>query len=86
METNYFECPYCKKHTRHITVTMTEISSVEEKTEFGKVIGGIFGTMCDYTGLTKCIQTVVGKEWKCAECGTYTFRDHSGRVKEEFRP
>ena len=90
---NAFECPRCKKCTRHVEISFREAMAVETKYE-GRVAkaGYMFGAaLFEVTGIGKLIQTVAGdKNWKCCDCGLVTTRYLDGSISsidpEWYRP
>lgn len=85
MNTNAFECPKCKRYTRHIEIGFRESTAIEMKHDktngFLKGITAAFSTVGDITGTYKFIRSVLGKKsWKCCECGFATMRNADGSI------
>lgn len=53
METNAFECPYCKKYTSHVELSLRGVSALERESEFDQFGAGL----ADRFGLKKHILT-----------------------------
>ena len=78
MATNAFECPRCKRHTRHIELSAREMSAATGDTTIEQLANGLN----DLLGFTKVIQFVADiKYWKCCNCGTLTARNSVGKIK-----
>lgn len=77
MATNSFECPYCKKVTRHIEISAREASALADDSEFDQLANGIN----DAVGITKAFSTITGRKyWKCCTCGYAALRATSGKI------
>lgn len=72
-ESNSFSCPYCKKHTRHKRISLSEWMALDEQPQAVGVICDIFqmGRLAGLAGI---------KHWKCTECGTATIRKLDGEI------
>ena len=76
METNYFNCKYCDKFTRHIELSARESSALLGD---NSIADRVMSTIVDLTGTREVINTFAGKRfWKCCECGAVTRRNASG--------
>lgn len=82
MVINAFECPHCKRTTKQMSVSMQEEIAGDMPTTTSKTIFGTLGAIADYSGITKVVQSIYERTWKCCECGMLTHRDQSGKVKE----
>lgn len=72
-----WQCPYCKKYTRHEEMSTREVSGLEKDSEFAQFFNGIN----DYVGMTRLIGAVTGRKyWKCCECGYAALRSSSGKI------
>ena len=77
MEYKTYECPYCKKYTRHEEMTYREVSAIEKDSEAEQMINGIN----DYIGARKLVGGITGRKyWKCCECGYAALRATSGKI------
>lgn len=72
-----WQCPYCKKYTRHEEMSLREVSGLEKDSEFAQFVNGIN----DYIGMSKVVSLVSGRKfYKCCECGYAALRSSSGKI------
>lgn len=83
MAINHFECPICKKYTKHVELSATEVGAMRGETGGWEIVNKIGG---DYLGMKKFSDLVLSaKDWKCCECGLGSRRKPDGTIKDCFK-